>query len=199
MESCLTKSIMSGAAGFVLGGAFGLFMSSVRLFMEARSLNHQLTLEITDGIRYSPHSSRPSPHLPTSQRTTTARLKRYGIQVLLLSQEFCNDRCHVQRYRVLHRRPTSQKRFNKQRCRWMHHRRSSGIQSWTSGCAFGMWRLRSFLSGHRCLYAYAGRLRDDTLMTDKYYTVFELSILASEHCKVSATREKSLDSVFVRY
>src|SRR2546423_5901157 len=31
MESCLTKSIMAGGMGFALGGAFGLFMSSVRL------------------------------------------------------------------------------------------------------------------------------------------------------------------------
>ena len=29
MESCLTKSIMAGGMGFALGGAFGLFMSSV--------------------------------------------------------------------------------------------------------------------------------------------------------------------------
>ncbi|RMD40150.1 hypothetical protein DV735_g4988, partial [Chaetothyriales sp. CBS 134920] len=29
MESCLTKSILSGGAGFVLGGAFGLFMASM--------------------------------------------------------------------------------------------------------------------------------------------------------------------------
>lgn len=31
MESCLTKSIMAGGMGFALGGAFGLFMSSVSL------------------------------------------------------------------------------------------------------------------------------------------------------------------------
>jgi hypothetical protein len=31
MESCLTKCIMAGGMGFVLGGAFGLFMSSVCL------------------------------------------------------------------------------------------------------------------------------------------------------------------------
>src|SRR5271156_6149738 len=29
MESCLTKSIMAGGMGFALGGAFGLFMSSM--------------------------------------------------------------------------------------------------------------------------------------------------------------------------
>lgn len=29
MESCLGKTILSGGMGFVLGGAFGLFMSSV--------------------------------------------------------------------------------------------------------------------------------------------------------------------------
>lgn len=31
MESCIGKSVMSGVAGFALGGAFGLFMSSVGL------------------------------------------------------------------------------------------------------------------------------------------------------------------------
>lgn len=31
MESCAAKSVMSGGAGFALGGMFGLFMSSVRL------------------------------------------------------------------------------------------------------------------------------------------------------------------------
>lgn len=30
MESCVSKSILAGGMGFVLGGAFGLFMSSVR-------------------------------------------------------------------------------------------------------------------------------------------------------------------------
>lgn len=29
MESCVAKSILSGGAGFALGGAFGLFMSSM--------------------------------------------------------------------------------------------------------------------------------------------------------------------------
>lgn len=29
MESCIAKSVLAGGAGFVLGGAFGLFMSSV--------------------------------------------------------------------------------------------------------------------------------------------------------------------------
>ena len=29
MESCVVKSIMSGGAGFVIGGAFGAFMASV--------------------------------------------------------------------------------------------------------------------------------------------------------------------------
>jgi hypothetical protein len=29
MESCVVKSIMAGGAGFVLGGAFGLFMASM--------------------------------------------------------------------------------------------------------------------------------------------------------------------------
>jgi import inner membrane translocase subunit TIM22 len=31
MESCYAKTVMSGAAGFALGGLFGMFMASVRL------------------------------------------------------------------------------------------------------------------------------------------------------------------------
>ena len=31
MESCPVKSLISGGMGFALGGAFGLFMSSVRI------------------------------------------------------------------------------------------------------------------------------------------------------------------------
>jgi import inner membrane translocase subunit TIM22 len=38
MESCPGKTVMSGGMGFVLGGAFGLFMASVRL--SSPSLNH---------------------------------------------------------------------------------------------------------------------------------------------------------------
>lgn len=30
MESCYAKTAMSGAAGFALGGLFGMFMASVR-------------------------------------------------------------------------------------------------------------------------------------------------------------------------
>lgn len=33
MESCPAKSVMSGVMGFALGGAFGLFMSSVRFVL----------------------------------------------------------------------------------------------------------------------------------------------------------------------
>jgi hypothetical protein len=38
MESCLVKSIMAGGMGFALGGAFGLFMSSVRVSPSHRLL-----------------------------------------------------------------------------------------------------------------------------------------------------------------
>lgn len=31
MESCPVKTVISGGAGFALGGVFGLFMASVRL------------------------------------------------------------------------------------------------------------------------------------------------------------------------
>ena len=33
MESCPAKTVISGGMGFALGGAFGLFMSSVRALL----------------------------------------------------------------------------------------------------------------------------------------------------------------------
>lgn len=42
MESCLTKSIMAGGMGFALGGAFGLFMSSVGRYWSFRTVPHGL-------------------------------------------------------------------------------------------------------------------------------------------------------------
>ena len=43
MESCLAKSIMSGGAGFALGGAFGLFMSSMAYDTPLSAQGQQLT------------------------------------------------------------------------------------------------------------------------------------------------------------
>ena len=43
MESCVGKAIVSGVMGFALGGAFGLFMSSVRSKASRRRLyDHSL-------------------------------------------------------------------------------------------------------------------------------------------------------------
>lgn len=42
MESCIGKSIMSGAAGFALGGAFGLFMSSVCPSLLAQPISDEI-------------------------------------------------------------------------------------------------------------------------------------------------------------
>lgn len=39
MESCYTKTVMSGVMGFGLGGMFGAFMASVRLFPSRPSLS----------------------------------------------------------------------------------------------------------------------------------------------------------------
>ena len=39
MESCAGKTIISGGMGFLLGGAFGLFMSSVRHACEYHELD----------------------------------------------------------------------------------------------------------------------------------------------------------------
>ena len=43
MESCLAKSILSGGAGFALGGAFGLFMSSMQYDTPLSPQGQQLT------------------------------------------------------------------------------------------------------------------------------------------------------------
>jgi hypothetical protein len=37
MESCYAKTAMAGVGGFALGGLFGMFMASVRLFFCLRS------------------------------------------------------------------------------------------------------------------------------------------------------------------
>jgi hypothetical protein len=39
MESCYAKTVMSGGAGFALGGLFGMFMASVGLSFSLPSLN----------------------------------------------------------------------------------------------------------------------------------------------------------------
>ena len=39
MESCPGKTVISGGMGFLLGGAFGLFMSSVRHACECHKLD----------------------------------------------------------------------------------------------------------------------------------------------------------------
>jgi hypothetical protein len=66
MESCLVKSIMAGGMGFALGGAFGLFMSSVRVSPSHRLLctcvfMFQLVLIILpDVLRHAPDAARSS-------------------------------------------------------------------------------------------------------------------------------------------
>ena len=51
MESCLTKSIMAGGMGFALGGAFGLFMSSVCLYCPHIHLRANQPLGVSDIVR----------------------------------------------------------------------------------------------------------------------------------------------------
>ena len=48
MESCVGKAALSGVMGFALGGAFGLFMSSVR---PPRYTAKTLTLALLDNVR----------------------------------------------------------------------------------------------------------------------------------------------------
>ncbi|MCJ1258033.1 Mitochondrial import inner membrane translocase subunit tim22 [Lignoscripta atroalba] len=52
MESCAAKTVMSGGAGFVLGGAFGLFMSSMSYDTPLSAQGQQLTdLPIREQLR----------------------------------------------------------------------------------------------------------------------------------------------------
>ncbi len=53
MESCVVKSIMAGGMGFALGGAFGLFISSVRLPYVLSSVPFQ----VFDDLRQPPSTS----------------------------------------------------------------------------------------------------------------------------------------------
>lgn len=61
MESCPTKAVMAGGMGFVLGGAFGLFMSSVSFpkssgaFSAMNTARHQqrrLLVQERDRLQY---------------------------------------------------------------------------------------------------------------------------------------------------
>ena len=51
MESCVGKTLMSGAMGFALGGAFGLFMSSVRNPSSSYPFVSHLLLNSFDRLR----------------------------------------------------------------------------------------------------------------------------------------------------
>lgn len=53
MESCPAKTVLSGGMGFVLGGAFGLFMASVSLALTPYSAS---TATFWQYISYRPAS-----------------------------------------------------------------------------------------------------------------------------------------------
>ena len=60
MESCPAKTVISGGMGFALGGAFGLFMSSVRLSRARREGATELTRRSdgADELRYASDRAR---------------------------------------------------------------------------------------------------------------------------------------------
>jgi hypothetical protein len=52
MESCVAKSVLAGGAGFVLGGAFGLFMSSMAYDTPLSAQGQQITaLPVREQLR----------------------------------------------------------------------------------------------------------------------------------------------------
>jgi hypothetical protein len=130
MESCVAKTVMAGGAGFVLGGAFGLFMSSVGLsscHSDLTPASPSILISSSDGLRHTPLGTRPANHLPSRARTTPARPPRHGLKVLLIGQELCHDRRSVLRHRVLYRGVSCQKRSVQQCQCGMHHRQSSRL------------------------------------------------------------------------
>ncbi len=111
MESCPAKTVIAGGMGFALGGAFGLFMSSVSMSLAMRF--HAIRLTRTsihaDELRYTSYRARPATCRSTLERTTAERVQGYGIAVIQLREKLCACWCNILRDGVLYRRGMSYK------------------------------------------------------------------------------------------
>ena len=107
METCPVKTVISGGMGFALGGAFGLFMSSVRdaepQIWRCYTLAN-IASPFSDELRHPLKCVRPTAHGPAVAGTTTKRLQRYGVAIVQFCQKFWLSGRHIRWDRVLHRR-----------------------------------------------------------------------------------------------
>ena len=85
MESCPFKTVLSGGMGFALGGAFGLFMSSVSLQMRTgQRLSRWLIVPggLPDELRHSNERCGPAARRSTTEGATATGLQGHGDQVV---------------------------------------------------------------------------------------------------------------------
>ena len=177
MESCLTKCIMAGGMGFALGGAFGLFMSSVCLrcpYIHLRSIYQMLCKRISpwclrhcmmlifdmhpDVLRHTSHSTRTSTVQSSRSRTASPRFQRHGLSLLIIRKKFRPYWGSLLWDGMLHRRLPSKIGLGKFCCCRLYNRGGARIQSWAAGCGTGLCWIRSFFCRHRLLHANAGRI-----------------------------------------
>lgn len=91
MESCPAKTVIAGGMGFALGGAFGLFMSSVRLSPDLPCDAMELTRKSdgADELRYASDRARPAARGSAAERTTAEGFQGYGQSIVQLGEELC--------------------------------------------------------------------------------------------------------------
>ena len=157
MESCPGKTVMSGVMGFALGGAFGLFMSSVRQ-CSFLSLHHSqsrssrlISLPFTpvDELRYLDDDGQPSYREPPIARTAPPRLQGYGQPQFQLREEFRPRGIYLRRDGVLYRGLPGEERHDECHCCRVYYRRCVGGQGRPAGCGDWVRRLCSVQHGDR--------------------------------------------------
>jgi len=84
MESCPFKTVLSGGMGFALGGAFGLFMSSVGEPLEIpaqKKTSLKLDVRSSDELRYASQCARSTIDRSTAEGAIETRLQGYGNKI----------------------------------------------------------------------------------------------------------------------
>jgi len=180
MESCLTKCIMAGGMGFVLGGAFGLFMSSVCLcwptftcagyvlwdqalrerigLLSLQQCTMLISAVYPDVLRHTSHSTRTSTVQSSCSRTASPRFQRHGLSLLIIRKKFRPYWGSLLWDGMLYRRLPGKIRPGKFCCCRLYNGGGACIQSWAAGCGTGLCWIRSFFCRHRLLHANAGRI-----------------------------------------
>ena len=173
MESCPVKSAISGGMGFALGGAFGLFMSSVR---EDHDTPNTLHMSNLFGIQMSydtplSGAGQQLADLPMKEQLrrgfrdmgsrSYSSAKSFG----LIGAVFAGTECCIESVSLpltlaissqiltFKFQVSSKERLEKRCYCWMPHWWCHGSQSRAPGSGRWLCWLRSFQRGHRCFYA----------------------------------------------